>query len=56
MHLLLDTHLLIWAMGSPQRLPSGLADMPLLSTDPASTWNLACCAAPYWKGAGRNCL
>ena len=45
MHLLLDTHLLIWAMGSPQRLPSGLADMledpahmPLFSV--ASLWEL----------------
>ncbi|MEO1004139.1 MAG: type II toxin-antitoxin system VapC family toxin [Cyanobacteria bacterium J06638_7] len=27
MHLLLDTHLLVWAMGSPQRLPAGLAGM-----------------------------
>ena len=27
MRLLLDTHLLVWAMGSPQRLPSGLAPM-----------------------------
>jgi PIN domain nuclease of toxin-antitoxin system len=27
MHLLLDTHLLVWAMGSPGRLPAGLAEM-----------------------------
>ena len=27
MHLLLDTHLLVWAMGSPERLPAGLAPM-----------------------------
>ena len=27
MRLLLDTHLLVWAMGSPQRLPAGLAPM-----------------------------
>ena len=45
MHLLLDTHLVIWAMGSPQRLPSGLAEMledpahvPLFSV--ASLWEL----------------
>lgn len=45
MHLLLDTHLLIWAMGSPERLPSDLADMledpahmPLFSV--ASLWEL----------------
>jgi PIN domain nuclease of toxin-antitoxin system len=45
MHLLLDTHLLVWAMGSPQRLPTGLADMledpnhtPLFSV--ASLWEL----------------
>lgn len=34
MRLLLDTHLLVWAMGSPQRLPAGLA--PMLE-DPAHT-------------------
>ncbi len=34
MRLLLDTHLLVWAMGSPQRLPTGLA--PMLE-DPAHT-------------------
>jgi PIN domain nuclease of toxin-antitoxin system len=34
MRLLLDTHLLVWAMGSPQRLPAGLA--PMLE-DPANT-------------------
>jgi len=34
MHLLLDTHLLIRAMGSPQRLPNGLADM---LEDPGNT-------------------
>ena len=45
MQLLLDTHLLVWAMGSPQRLPSGLAAMledplhlPLFSV--ASLWEL----------------
>ena len=27
MQLLLDTHLLVWAMGSPERLPAGLATM-----------------------------
>lgn len=27
MRLLLDTHLLVWAMGSPERLPAGLAAM-----------------------------
>jgi PIN domain nuclease of toxin-antitoxin system len=34
MQLLLDTHLLVWAMGSPQRLPDGLAEM---LEDPLST-------------------
>jgi len=34
MHLLLDTHLLVWAMGSPQRLPEGLREM---LEDPANT-------------------
>lgn len=34
MHLLLDTHLLVWAMGSPERLPAGLAAM---LDDPANT-------------------
>lgn len=34
MHLLLDTHLLVWAMGSPQRLPEGLTEM---LEDPANT-------------------
>lgn len=36
MQLLLDTHLLVWAMGSPQRLPAGLAEMleDLLNTVP----------------------
>ncbi|MEB3172563.1 MAG: type II toxin-antitoxin system VapC family toxin [Cyanobacteriota bacterium] len=45
MHLLLDTHLLVWAMGSPQRLPCGLTPMledplntPLFSV--ASLWGL----------------
>ena len=45
MHLLLDTHLLVWAMGSPQRLPAGLAEMledplntPVFSV--ASLWEL----------------
>jgi len=45
MHLLLDTHLLVWAMGSPERLPNGLAEMledpshtPLFSV--ASLWEL----------------
>ena len=27
MRLLLDTHLLVWAMGEPERLPAGCADM-----------------------------
>ena len=45
MHLLLDTHLLVWAMGSPERLPTGLTDMledpghiPVFSV--ASLWEL----------------
>jgi PIN domain nuclease of toxin-antitoxin system len=45
MQLLLDTHLLVWAMGSPERLPYGLAEMledpshtPLFSV--ASLWEL----------------
>jgi PIN domain nuclease of toxin-antitoxin system len=45
MRLLLDTHLLVWAMGSPQRLPMGLASMledpgrtPVFSV--ASLWEL----------------
>ncbi len=45
MLLLLDTHLLVWAMGSPDRLPHGLASMledprntPLFSV--ASLWEL----------------
>jgi len=45
MHLLLDTHLLVWAMGSPDRLPAGLAAMldhpantPAFSV--ASLWEL----------------
>ncbi|NDG74670.1 MAG: type II toxin-antitoxin system VapC family toxin [Synechococcaceae bacterium WB8_1B_136] len=45
MRLLLDTHLLVWAMGSPQRLPDGLAPMledplntPVFSV--ASVWEL----------------
>ena len=45
MRLLLDTHLLIWAMGSPERLPVGLASMledprniPVFSV--ASLWEL----------------
>lgn len=45
MHLLLDTHLLVWAMGSPERLPVGLAPMledpaqiPVFSV--ASLWEL----------------
>lgn len=45
MRLLLDTHLLVWAMGSPQRLPAGLASMvedpgnaPIFSV--ASLWEL----------------
>jgi PIN domain nuclease of toxin-antitoxin system len=45
MQLLLDTQLLVWAMGSPQRLPCGLAAMledpvqtPLFSV--ASLWEL----------------
>jgi PIN domain nuclease of toxin-antitoxin system len=45
MRLLLDTHLLVWAMGSPKRLPVGLAAMledprntPVFSV--ASLWEL----------------
>lgn len=45
MRLLLDTHLLVWAMGSPERLPTGLAAMlqdprhtPVFSV--ASLWEL----------------
>ena len=45
MRLLLDTHLLVWAMGSPQRLPHGLVPMledpfnvPVYSV--ASLWEL----------------
>jgi PIN domain nuclease of toxin-antitoxin system len=45
MDLLLDTHLVVWAMGSPQRLPAGLAAMledqrntPVFSV--ASLWEL----------------
>ncbi|WP_411872059.1 type II toxin-antitoxin system VapC family toxin [Vulcanococcus limneticus] len=45
MHLLLDTHLLVWAMGDPERLPAGLAPMledprntPIFSV--ASLWEL----------------
>ena len=45
MDLLLDTHLVVWAMGSPQRLPTGLAEMledprntPVFSV--ASLWEL----------------
>ena len=45
MHLLLDTHLLVWAMGSPDRLPTGLRTMledpdhtPMFSV--ASLWEL----------------
>ena len=45
MRLLLDTRLLVWAMGSPERLPAGLAPMledprntPVFSV--ASLWEL----------------
>ncbi len=45
MRLLLDTHLLVWAMGSPERLPAALAAMlqdpanaPVFSV--ASLWEL----------------
>jgi PIN domain nuclease of toxin-antitoxin system len=34
MDLLLDTHLLVWAMGSPERLPANLA---LMLEDPLNT-------------------
>jgi PIN domain nuclease of toxin-antitoxin system len=44
MRLLLDTHLLVWAMGSPQRLPAGLAPMledpshtPIFSVQPSAS-------------------
>ena len=45
MDLLLDTHLLVWAMGSPERLPAGLATMledPLTTPcfSVASLWEL----------------
>jgi PIN domain nuclease of toxin-antitoxin system len=50
MHLLLDTHLLVWAMGSPDRLPTGLRTMleapdhtPMFSV--ASLWELVIKAA-----------
>ncbi|NDD46486.1 MAG: type II toxin-antitoxin system VapC family toxin [Synechococcaceae bacterium WB9_4xB_025] len=50
MQLLLDTHLLVWAMGSPERLPAGLAAMledplntPVFSV--ASLWELVIKAA-----------
>ena len=50
MHLLLDTHLLVWAMGSPDRLPIGLRTMledpdhtPIFSV--ASLWELVIKAA-----------
>jgi PIN domain nuclease of toxin-antitoxin system len=53
MQLLLDTHLLVWAMGAPERLPEGLAPMledplhtPLFSV--ASLWELV-----IKKGLGR---
>lgn len=49
MQLLLDTHLLVWAMGSPERLPAGLVAM---LEDPLNT---PCCAAPCWIAAGRSC-
>lgn len=45
MNLLLDTHLIVWAMGTPERLPVGLAAMlettdntPIFSV--ASLWEL----------------
>lgn len=43
MRLLLDTHLPVWAMGSPQRLPAGLA--PMLE-DPSHTPVFAVAALP----------
>lgn len=45
MRLLLDTHLLVWAMGSPERLPAALAAM---LQDPANTpvFSVASLAAP----------
>jgi len=44
MHLLLDTHLLVWAMGSPQRLPQALT--PMLE-DPQNT--LVFSLASLWE-------
>lgn len=49
MHLLLDTHLVVWAMGSPQRLPTGLAAM---LEDPRNI--PVFCSGPCWMGAGRS--
>ena len=53
MRLLLDTHLLVWAMGSPERLPIGLAEMledplntPVFSV--ASLWELVIKRALDW--------
>lgn len=48
MRLLLDSQLLVWAMGSPQRLPAGLA--PMLE-DPSHT---PIFAVLFWMVAGRS--
>ena len=36
MRLLLDTHLLVWAMGSPERLSAALAALAAMLQDPAN--------------------
>ena len=44
MRLLLDTHLLVWAMGDPERLPTGCAAM---LEDPSN--NLVFSVASLWE-------
>ena len=44
MRLLLDTHLLVWAMGEPERLPAGCAAM---LEDPSN--NLVFSVASLWE-------
>jgi PIN domain nuclease of toxin-antitoxin system len=44
MRLLLDTHLLVWAMGEPERLPTGCAAM---LEDPSN--NLVFSVASLWE-------
>lgn len=50
MRLLLDTHLRVWAMGSPERLPTGLAAM---LQDPRNTpvFSVASLGEPVIKPA-----